>query len=580
MTEELQKKLQLATSRAIRLKSARDQAEALLEEKSRELYVANSDLEKAQKGLEFDIQQATYELKVSNQRLQKALNERSTFIGQMSHEVRTPLNAIEGLSEILLGTPLDATQMDYVDTINNAARSLTVLIDDMLDITKIEAGKVKVIPTAVDLIRLHKSVVSMFALEASTKGLDLQLEIDENLPEKLMLDKGRYRQILSNLISNAVRYTDQGHILVTTSFKKTKAGEELDEVNNSIPHGKLTVTVKDTGVGINEKQLKRIFNAYAQLGTSSKGVGLGLAICSQLSDLMKGNLSCQSEVGKGSVFELSLPVQIADLESRDDSQIAKPEKSVETKLKILIAEDNLTNQKVIKAQLAQLNQQADIVDNGAQAIAKLKEQSYDIVLLDILMPVMDGEQTIEAIRSSRPRIAQHYCVALTASSYQDQRERLLNLGFDEFLSKPLSLQNLSAVLGSITIADHQTTLETVKQAKANPVNEFDLSYLREQFAEVAETIFMDIAPTFLDSSASDFGLLKAAIEQERIESIRKLSHSIKGAALSFGLTDLAGLLEHIEMQPDSIDVHGTFIRAETVWQTVSLEISALLERLT
>lgn len=577
MTEEMEKKLRLAAARATRLKSARAQAEELLELKSRELYIVNKELEKAHKGLESDIQQATYELNVSNKRLQKSLNERSTFIGQMSHEVRTPLNAIAGLSEILLGTDLDDLQLDYIDTINSAARSLTVLINDMLDITKIEAGKINIIPVEVDSLRLHRNVVAMFDLEAKEKGLKLKLNLEASMPEKLKIDKGRYKQILSNLVSNAVRNTEKGEVIVSAGYI------DSDVSNGS---GMLTVKVQDTGVGIEKHQLKQIFNAYEQLGLPNKGVGLGLAICSQLTELMNGELSCQSEMNIGSTFELTIPVEQVNNQELKQSEELSPNSQGSQKLKILVAEDNPTNQKVIVAQLAQLSQKADIVNNGAEAISKLSNQSYDLVLLDILMPIMDGEETLKTIRNSSSRIASHYCIALTASSYEDQRDRLLSLGFDEFLSKPLSMSELSRTLTAVSKKMRHDNLKVINEpvtefdiSSSKTAQEFNLNNLKVQFGDAAEMIFTEIAPTFLEQSSNDFHLLKLALEQDRLEDIRKLSHSIKGAALSLGLTKLADYLEQIERKPDTVSVHDFFEKAENSWLSSAAEMEALLNRL-
>lgn len=571
MPKDISQQLQLARSRAERLKKARDEAERLLEQKSRELYAANNELELAQKGLEDDIKQATYELSVSNRRLQTALNERSTFIGQMSHEVRTPLNAILGLSEILLTTELDETQFDYVDTIKTAARSLTVLLGDMLDITQIEAGKLKVNLESVDTQRLHRNVVSMFEMEANEKGLSINLSIQPSVPASLRLDKGRYRQILNNLVSNAIKNTDKGAVDIDIEYLSNK-------YSNGI--GMLSMKVKDTGVGIPKHKLKTIFNAYEQLGTSSQGVGLGLAICSQLCDLMQGTIHCESELGRGSLFEVSLPAEalnedqeIAKNERRSQREIAQPT------LKILVAEDNLTNQKVLAAQLAQLGHSATIVDNGAQAIECLQGESYDIVFLDILMPVMDGEQTLATIRRSDDRIASHYCVALTASNYQEQRQRLLGLGFDKFLGKPLGLTELAEVLDKTVL---RLNLESVEQGDGNGLSDstpFDYDYLRSQFGDLAETIFAEIAPTFLEHTGADFNALESALNKGRVDEARKLSHSIKGGAASMGLMSLASKLELMEQKASSASAHTLFEEIRALWGQIEPQVLSELHRL-
>lgn len=557
MGDDLKQKLALSQARGKRLKKARAEAENLLELKSRELFEANQALESSQLKLEDDIKQATYELSVTNQRLQASLNDRSAFIGQMSHEVRTPLNAIIGLSEILLTSKLDDAQADYIDTINSGARSLIVLLNDMLDITKIEAGRVDINPQPEDAHRIHKNIVAMFKLEAQQKGLTLEFRMDDTVPKKLSIDKGRYKQIINNLISNALKNTSQGGILLDVSYKN-------DIISKSM--GMLKVKVVDTGNGIAEDQIERIFNAYEQIGRPDQGVGLGLAICQQLSELMMGKISCESKVGRGSIFELNLPAQELSELGQSTAQRSNAKHSPLPTLKILIAEDNPTNQKVITAQLAQLGQQADVTNNGAEAMAKLENNDYDVVILDILMPVMNGEETIKAIRSAKQVTSQHYCIALTASSYEDQRDRLLNLGFDAFLSKPLSLNQLSDALHDVprtlwvdsdfghNFTGNSGTKKIISAADKDQSPSFDFSYLKTQFGDAHKSIFKEIAPTFLDHAYRELVELKAFAERANTEKVKSISHSMKGAASSIGLTHLANALMQIESKAGASDV--------------------------
>jgi len=500
--ESLTEQLALSKARAERLKKARIETELLLEMKSRELYDANQKLESAQSQLEDDIKQATYELSVSNQRLKMALNERSTFIGKMSHEVRTPLNAIIGLSEILHRTKLDEAQRDYIETINSGAKSLIVLLNDMLDITKIEAGRVDINPQPALAHRMHQNILAMFELEAKDKGLSLDLNVNDSVPPTIRIDKGRYKQIINNLISNAIKNTSHGGVLIDVTY-------EADDISKGM--GMLVVKVVDTGVGIPEDQIAQIFNAYEQIGRPDQGVGLGLAICQQLSELMMGKISCESKVGRGSIFRLSLPVeQLNDIELSDTNEIT-PDLTAISQLRILVAEDNPINQKVITAQLSQLGQTAEVVNNGAEAIEALENKDYDLVILDILMPVMGGEETISRIRASKPSIAQHYCVALTASTYENQRERLLDLGFDAFLSKPLSLAELSDALNEVPKGLRVTMNTDGSQGFKNhsitdnisSQNAFDYSYLITQFGDAHKSVFREIAPIFLEHAYAD-----------------------------------------------------------------------------
>ncbi len=576
MGDDLKQKLALSQKRSERLKKARAEAESLLEQKSRELFDANQALEHAQLKLKDDIKQATYELSVTNQRLQTALNHRSTFIGQMSHEVRTPLNAIIGLSEILLTSKLDDAQTDYVDTINSGARSLIVLLNDMLDITKIEAGRVDINPQPEDTKRMHRNVVAMFDLEAERRGLTLDLKLDDSVPQRVAIDKGRYKQIINNLISNALKNTDAGGVLIDVSY-------QADAI--SMGMGMLKVKVADTGTGIAEDQIERIFNAYEQIGRPDQGVGLGLAICQQLCELMMGKIHCESKLGRGSIFTLNLPVQaLADVE-RSDTQNAVPNHAPLPTLKILIAEDNPTNQKVITAQLAQLGQQADVTNNGAQAMAKLSEHDYDVVILDILMPVMDGEQTIKAIRASKQETAQHYCIALTASSYQDQRERLLSLGFDAFLSKPLSLDQLSDALNDVPRTPRVTSnfggafMHNSSVVEAAQQHSFDFTYLKTQFGDAYKNIFKEIAPSFLDHAYQEMQQLKTFADAGNWEQVKRTSHSMKGAASSIGLSHLANALLQIESKPNASDVGKNIDDVDQIMRELKPSIQRELDAL-
>lgn len=554
MGDTLTEQLALSKARAERLKKARAEAELLLEIKSRELYEANQKLELAQSKLEDDVKQATYELSVSNKRLQTALNERSTFIGQMSHEVRTPLNAIIGLSEILHSTKLDEIQRDYIETINSGAKSLIVLLNDMLDITKIEAGRVDINPQPARMHRMHQNILAMFQIEAKNKGLSLKLRVSQSAPTAIRIDKGRYKQIINNLISNALKNTTEGGVLVDVAYESNSITQGM---------GMLIVKVVDTGIGIPKNQLTRIFNAYEQIGRPDQGVGLGLAICQQLSELMMGKISCDSNVGSGSIFKLSLPVEQLDDADLSDVNEVTPELAVLPALRILVAEDNPINQKVITAQLAQLGQQADVVNNGAEAITALRDKEYDLVILDILMPVMDGEETITTIRASKSSIAQHYCIALTASTYENQRARLLDLGFDAFLSKPLSLSELSDALkdvpqglwvtmssdGSNNFKSHSLSDDLSSQKT------FDYSFLKTQFGAAHKDIFKEIAPTFLEYAYADLDRLRNAVSDTNVTQIQNVSHSMKGAASSIGLSELANVLLKIEGTPNDPAVH-------------------------
>ena len=551
MQYDIKEELALVKRRAARLKTACENAEKLLEEKSRELFEANQKLTESQKVLKNDVDQTAYELSVTNKRLQKALDEKSNLIGQVSHEVRTPLNAIVGLSEILLTTSLDKTQHDYINTINSGANSLIILLNDMLDITKIEAGRVELNPEPVEIRSALKNVVTMFRQTAAQKGLSLSLKVSSTIPASLNIDKGRYKQIINNLINNAVKNTNEGGIVIQVSYT-------ADTIYKGV--GTLKTRVIDSGIGIPSNKLKTIFNAYEQLAQTGEGVGLGLSICQQLCGLMMGKISCKSKVNQGSVFEVSLPAeQLTDTHETEKSSTTKPLKSLQP-LKILVAEDNPTNQKVITAQLSQLGQRADITNNGQEAYDKLAQGHYDVLICDLLMPILDGEQTIRKIRSSNANIAGQYCIALTASNYQDQRTKLLDAGFDAFLSKPASLEQLADALSRVPYdlwldSPIINPLESDKQKVDDNSDKktFDFTFLKTQFGEAYRSIFKEIAPSFLEHTYQELENLETYQGNANIEKIKKASHSMKGAASSIGLSELASLLSQIESKPSSLE---------------------------
>ena len=577
MNNNIQQLLEVAQKRANRYKKAKIAAEELLEEKSRDLFEANRKLEKIQTGLKDDIAQATYELSISNQRLQKMLDEKSNFIGQMSHEVRTPLNAIVGLSEILQQTDIDEEQLDYLNTINDGANSLITLLNDMLEITKIEAGHVALNPEKVDISKVLKNTVSMYRQVANKKGLSLNLKISSNVPKAIDIDIGRYKQITNNLINNAVKNTEAGGIVIQLYYTPNTVSAGI---------GTLLTRVIDSGVGIEKSKLKSIFNAYEQIGQPMEGVGLGLSICQQLSELMMGEIVCTSTVGQGSIFESRLPTKQIEETVEDIADNNYGALNELPELKILVAEDNPINQKVIIAQLAQLGLSADIFDNGRKAINQLKNESYDVLICDILMPVMDGEETIKTIRREDSGLSSQYCIALTASSYQDQKRRLLNLGFDDFLSKPASLKQLVNALRQVPqqtkldkpiinfLADKPREINSLENQKATTA--FDYSYLKSQFGDAYKDIFDQIAPSFLEHAYAELEQLEEYAHQGNSDKVRRLSHSMKGASNSIGLSKLAELLLGIEDSPDSKDVIEKVSqlrsRMETLKPIIKLEI--------
>lgn len=561
--------LESAIKRANRYKLACRQAENLLEQKSRELFEVNKQLKHAKIEIEEDYKQALQELKESNTILQKTLHEKSNFLGQMSHEVRTPLNAIVGLSEILLRSTLEDEQSDYVKTILEGSNSLVLLLNNMLDITKIEAGRVEVYANEINPRIVAQNVIDLHFQNFEKKGLNIGLQVSKSVPELIVIDEGKYKQVIGNLISNAIKYTNKGGVVVALDYADCAITKGM---------GMFKTKVIDTGMGIPADDISQIFDAYQQIGRIGQGVGLGLTICKELSELMLGDIQCSSEVGKGSMFEVSLLAEKRIINKHSSTIGAESSSSYIKPMSILVAEDNPVNQKVFKAQLTILGQKADIANNGAEALEMLQRKKYDVVILDILMPVLDGEQAIKTLRASNVGMKSQYCIALTASIHKE--EYFIDLGFDDYLSKPLLLTELAVALKKVPMADNDQDValfpNTQSYVNVNTPSLFDDSYLRDQFGDAFNMIFVEIAPSFIEHAYLELMILEEHINNGRSEKAMKVSHSIKGAASSLGLNDLTSLLKAIEENPNSATVTDTFEKVKIIMDKLKPELVCAL----
>lgn len=466
------------------------------------------------------------ELKHTRDQLKKALKElvesrdaalksaqiKSQFLANMSHEIRTPMNGVLGMTELLLQTPLTPQQLDYVQTLKNSGNNLLVIINDILDYSKLEAGEMRLQYEEFNLKKKLKEMSKLFASQVSNKPISFEVNCAPEVPTKIIGDLHKIQQILTNLIGNAIKFTEAGKIQVNVTKVAGLPGEiyqnyltEFSSPSDKIMsnHCQLRFEVCDTGIGIKPEDQENIFKSFFQADSSSTrryaGTGLGLAICQQLVQLMNGKIGVESEFGKGSKFWFTINVQYVTPNMTDEPNNDVLEENTNTftntpslasageagenlaSLKILVVEDTRVNQKVIQQQLKRLGCHADCVNNGQEALDQLELMDYDLILMDCQMPVLDGYAATQIIREREQQSAKKtlsslspsdqssqegdffpspgdivpksktpksrtIIIGLTAYAMKGDREKCLAAGMDDYLSKPVSINDLSAML--------------------------------------------------------------------------------------------------------------------------------------
>ena len=484
------------------------------------------------------------ERKEAEQQLIDAKNEaelassaKARFLAMMSHEIRTPLNGVLGIVNLLDETELDSEQKRLLETARESGQSLLSIINDILDFSKFEAGKFNIEKSPFELSSLTESIVNLIKPQATEKGLLLNLNIEPAQKHIFVGDADRIRQILINLVWNAVKFTETGEIDIQIDCEHEEG---------------VLFSVTDTGIGIPEDKIGALFTEFSTLDEHRKsevaGTGLGLVICKALVEAMGGNIHVSSVAGEGSRFWFTIPLERGEISSQEKAfSDGMADHSQLEGIKVLVAEDNVTNQLIIRSYLTRIGCLVDIAGNGSEAVAMYMDGKYDLVLMDISMPIMDGfEATAEIRRLSQGR-ALAPIIAFTAYASKEDQELVLEKGMDDYITKPFTREQLLGTMISHLGNDRLQSGASVQEHSETDSAVFDL----ETVASVFEGHDLDTTRALLQQFSSDLSTcstkLRKGIEAADWTGVEKTSHSLKGASGMFGASQLCKLAERVNI---------------------------------
>ncbi len=520
---------------------------------------AENELRELNERLEERVEQRTRELSHAKIQAEEASRAKSDFLANMSHEIRTPMNSVLGMAQLALKNEHDPKQRDYLKKIHLSGEHLLGVIDDILDFSKIDAGKLTLENTEFDLDQVQHTLTNLVAWRAAEKGLKLTFDFDSGIPRYLHGDVLRLNQILINYINNAIKFTQQGEIIV-------RAGIIGERENDAL----LRFEVQDTGIGISEEQKSELFHAFQQADSSTSrkygGSGLGLVISQRLAAMMEGKVGVESEVGKGSTFwatmrigKSSKPAAAGRREKPGQADRLLTTMAAINGARILLAEDNLFNQQVATEFLKDAGATVCAAGNGEEALDLLRQEPFDCVLMDVQMPEMDGLEATRLIRDDAT-LAGIPVIAMTANTSNEDRERCLAAGMNDFIGKPFKLDNFYTTLAKwLPVRPPQESISValpasvVKKPLTGDPDIINLAVLAELIGDDTNKI-REFVLKFMESAWEDIAKIEKALERKDRAAVSDLGHCAKSGARMVGATGFANLCQALENGRDSEDM--------------------------
>lgn len=532
-----------------------------------------------------DIKAYINEIKRVRRQAEKASIAKSEFLANMSHEIRTPMNAIIGLNDIIMEECGDTEIYAYANDVKSAAKNLLTIINDILDLSKVEAGKMELVNVNYYIKSMADEVIGMMDMAASQRGLILKYECDETIPCRYRGDDGRIKQILINILSNAIKFTKKGYV---RTYITGKPGKDTDEEL-------LTFCVEDTGCGIREEDLEKIFEDFRQVDSkrnrSVDGTGLGLAIVKQLVELMGGTIKVESEYGKGTMFTITIPQKIVDRRSVSEMpELPRTEQKISDMftapgVKVLIVDDNVINRKVARGFLKNYGFDLTEAESGSEAIELVRTAWYDIIFMDHMMPGMDGIEAAEIIRRDcGENGTAPVMIALTANAMEGMREHFLEHGFQDFIAKPLDRKELNDVL--LRWVPEKYRQSEIREEECKPLNsaEFQIDGINMdaamQYYSGDEDGFIELLEIYCMDGKRKIPLLYELVETDILRYQIEV-HGLKSASANIGALGVSAMAreqENAAAQGERELIEQKFPLLMAEYETLLANIGQFLEQ--